>query len=66
MFSGNKRDLENLREVNISEAKHFAQQNGMIDVIETSAKENTNVEKVFVEMATVCIYCSIFIHCIYC
>lgn len=49
---GNKRDLENLREVNTSEAKHFAQQNNMIDIIETSAKENTNVDKVFVEIAT--------------
>ncbi|XP_052096276.1 ras-related protein Rab-43-like [Mytilus californianus] len=49
---GNKRDLENLREVNISEAKNFAQQHNMIDVIETSAKENTNVEQVFLEMAT--------------
>ncbi|OPL20924.1 ras-related rab-43-like protein, partial [Mytilus galloprovincialis] len=49
---GNKRDLEHLREVNTSEAKNFAQQHNMIDVIETSAKENTNVEQVFLEMAT--------------
>jgi hypothetical protein len=34
-------------------AKSFAQQYNMIDAIETSAKENTNVEQVFKEMATV-------------
>lgn len=45
--------MEHLREVNTSEAKNFAQQHNMIDVIETSAKENTNVEQVFLEMATV-------------
>ena len=45
--------MENLREVNISDAKSFAQQYNMIDAIETSAKENTNVEQVFKEMATV-------------
>lgn len=49
---GNKRDMEHLREVNISEAKNFAQHNNMLDAIETSAKENTNVEQVFTEMAT--------------
>ena len=44
--------MEHLREVNISDAKSFAQQYNMIDAIETSAKENTNVEQVFKEMAT--------------
>ena len=53
LFLGNKRDMEQLREVNISDAKNFAQQYNMIDAIETSAKENTNVEQVFKEMATV-------------
>jgi hypothetical protein len=48
-----ERDMEHLREVNISDAKSFAQQYNMIDAIETSAKENTNVEQVFKEMATV-------------
>lgn len=45
--------MEHLREVNLSEAKAFAQHHGMVDAIETSAKENTNIEELFMEMAKV-------------
>lgn len=48
---GNKKDMEHLREVNLSEAKAFAQHHGMVDAIETSAKENTNIEELFMEIA---------------
>lgn len=51
--SGNKRDLEQLREVNVSEAKAYAQHHGMMDALETSAKENTNVDEAFLRMAKV-------------
>ena len=45
--------MDHLREVNLSEAKAFAHHHGMIDAIETSAKENTNIEELFMEMAKV-------------
>ena len=52
-FTGNKRDLENLREVNFSDAQSFAQQHNMISHLETSAKENCNIEETFVKLAKV-------------
>ncbi|XP_045164394.2 ras-related protein Rab-43-like [Mercenaria mercenaria] len=48
---GNKRDLENMREVNFSEANSFAQHQNMIAHLETSAKENTNVDETFTKLA---------------
>ena len=52
-LSGNKKDLENQREVNFTDAKAFAQQHNMIGVVESSAKENINVEEIFVKLAKV-------------
>ena len=54
LFSvGNKNDMDNLREVNLTDAKSFAQHHGMLDAIETSAKDNNNIEAVFLAMAKV-------------
>ncbi|KAL3853613.1 hypothetical protein ACJMK2_017145 [Sinanodonta woodiana] len=48
---GNKQDLENMREVPFKEAKSYAQHHGMIDVLETSARENINIDEVFLKLA---------------
>lgn len=48
---GNKKDLENQREVNFADAKQFAQQNSMIGVIESSAKDNINIDETFIKLA---------------
>ena len=45
--------------MNFTEAKAFAQQNNMIGVVESSAKENINVEETFVKLAKVCIFAGI-------
>ena len=52
-FAGNKKDLENQREVNFVDAKQFAQQNSMIGVIESSAKDNINIDETFIKLAKV-------------
>lgn len=43
---GNKNDLENQRQVNSNNAKQFAKDNNLL-FLETSAKNGTNVEKIF-------------------
>lgn len=48
---GNKKDLENQREVNFTDAKTFAQQNNMIGLVESSAKENINIDETFIKLA---------------
>ncbi|KAK3610583.1 hypothetical protein CHS0354_009023 [Potamilus streckersoni] len=48
---GNKRDLEDMREVPFTEAKSYAQHHGMVDVLETSARENINIDEVFLKLA---------------
>jgi len=53
MLSGNKSDMESMREVNFTEAKSFAEHNSMIDHHETSAKDNVNVDETFVKLAKV-------------
>ena len=53
LFLGNKSDLEGKREVPFSVAEDLADHYGMLDAIETSAKENCNVEAAFVKMAKV-------------
>ena len=40
-----------LRQVSLSEAKNFASSKHMLDVIETSSKEDTNIERTFVKLA---------------
>lgn len=50
---GNKCDLESLQEVSLSEAKSLALSQNFIGAIETSAKENTNVDDAFLKMARV-------------
>ena len=53
LLSGNKKDLQEQRQVPYSLAQDFADQCGMLDAIETSAKDNTNVEEVFTKLAKV-------------
>lgn len=48
---GNKCDLGNSREVNIEDGQSLAQLEG-ISFLETSAKENLNVEEAFLQMIT--------------
>jgi len=49
-LAGNKVDLAHLRRVDTDVAAGYARENGLI-YMETSAKDATNVEKLFVEVA---------------
>ncbi|KAL9646606.1 hypothetical protein ABK040_012198 [Willaertia magna] len=49
-LAGNKLDLEDKRQVEISEAKSYAEDNGIL-FMETSAKTATNVNEIFVAIA---------------
>uniref|UniRef100_A0A6B2LMF8 Uncharacterized protein n=1 Tax=Arcella intermedia TaxID=1963864 RepID=A0A6B2LMF8_9EUKA len=49
MLVGNKTDLESLREVPTSAATEFAQKNSLL-LIETSARDNTNVNEAFYKL----------------
>ncbi|GFO29190.1 ras-related protein rab-43 [Plakobranchus ocellatus] len=51
LLVGNKCDLDSLREVSNEEAKNLAHSQGFIGAVETSAKENTNVDDTFLKMA---------------
>lgn len=46
MLVGNKRDLENIREVSVEEGQNLAEEEGMF-FIETSALDSTNVNEAF-------------------
>ncbi|NXH62754.1 RAB43 protein, partial [Rhabdornis inornatus] len=53
LLIGNKSDLSGLREVQLAEAQSLAERyDNIICVIETSAKDSSNVEEAFVKMAT--------------
>ena len=49
VISGNKNDLDNKREVN-NEMREYLEEKHNIKVIETSAKNNINVNEVFIEL----------------
>ena len=53
LFLGNKKDLENQREVPYSSAQMFAQEYDMLNYLETSAKENSNIDEAFQTLAKV-------------
>lgn len=53
LFSGNKCDLESLREVETSEAEALCSYlPEVLHVIETSAKDNKNVDNIFFTIAS--------------
>ena len=51
MLIGNKADLEDQRQVQISEAKHFKEENKLHFFCETSAKNGLNAKEIFFEAA---------------
>ena len=50
-IAGNKKDLEDLRQVDFADARAIAQHHSMIQCLETSAKDSTNVEQTFALLA---------------
>ena len=56
-MAGNKKDLEDIREVKLQQAQNFAAQHDILEVIETSAKDNTNINEAFIRMAKVILRC---------
>ncbi|MBN3297763.1 ras-related protein Rab-43 [Amia ocellicauda] len=52
LLIGNKSDLTEMREVPFEDAQTMAGQLDVVDAIETSAKDSSNVEEAFVKMAT--------------
>jgi len=51
LLIGNKSDLDSIREVPTGQAQEFANQHNMLEFLETSAKDNTNIEEAFIKMA---------------
>ncbi|KAK7101904.1 ras-related protein Rab-43-like [Littorina saxatilis] len=51
LLVGNKSDLDQLREVRKEEAANLAKQMNMIESLETSAKDNTNIDDAFLKIA---------------
>lgn len=49
---GNKRDLESLRQVSFEDGQRLAAEEQLSGFYETSAKDNNNVEQVFVDLAS--------------
>ncbi|XP_062924213.1 ras-related protein Rab-43 [Mobula hypostoma] len=52
LLIGNKSDMEDLREVEYQEAQTLADHYDIVSVLETSAKDSSNVEEAFIKMAT--------------
>ncbi|XP_036593978.1 LOW QUALITY PROTEIN: ras-related protein Rab-43 [Trichosurus vulpecula] len=52
LLIGNKSDLSDLREVELTEAQLLAERYEILCAIETSAKDSSNVEEAFVKVAT--------------
>ncbi|XP_030061941.1 ras-related protein Rab-43 [Microcaecilia unicolor] len=52
LLIGNKSDLYDLREVQLEDAQKMAEHYDIMNAIETSAKDSSNVEEAFVKMAT--------------
>jgi len=50
---GNKSDLVSIRQVPFDEVAGFADRNQVFRAMETSAKENVNIEETFIELARV-------------
>lgn len=50
--SGNKTDLQNARVVSSNEAQATSEYWGMLEYVETSAKDNRNIEGVFRRIAS--------------
>ena len=48
---GNKCDLADQRRIRIEQALDFCRRNGDMQYIETSAKDNFNIEKMFTDLA---------------
>ena len=53
LFAGTKKDLEEDRQVDFERAKNFGSHYDMVDVIETSSKENQCIDEAFEKMARV-------------
>ncbi|XP_072328663.1 LOW QUALITY PROTEIN: ras-related protein Rab-43 [Scyliorhinus torazame] len=52
LLIGNKSDMNDTREVQCQEAQTLAVHYDMVSVLETSAKDSSNVEEAFIKMAT--------------
>ena len=52
-LKGNKQDKEDERQVPAAQARDFGDRVGMLDVLETSAKENVNIDQAFLRLAKV-------------
>jgi len=61
IYLGNKSDLGSMRQVPFEEVSGFAERNDLFHAMETSAKENINIEETFVELARVTKFWSLWL-----